>query len=154
MRLPSAFCLHDPFGWRTRKMLSANAYTSFVSDLVLAKPGTISKCLGKLLLFARLQTGRIVRGHVAIITKPSPHYVITESTISSCDVVLIPGLLPIFLHGCEIKSGWGLGTRLKRGVQGSWHPVQHIVLKCIGQLNVCRQMLCIVEDRPPNCVFF
>ena len=28
------------------------------------------------------------------------------------DVVLIPGLLPIFLHGCEIKSGWGLGMRL------------------------------------------
>ena len=23
-----------------------------------------------------------------------------------------PGLLPIFLHGCEIKSGSGLGTRL------------------------------------------
>ena len=29
-----------------------------------------------------------------------------------CDVVLIPGLLPIFLHGCDIKSGRGLGTRL------------------------------------------
>ena len=28
------------------------------------------------------------------------------------DVVLITGLLPIFLHGCEIKSGSGLGTRL------------------------------------------
>ena len=28
------------------------------------------------------------------------------------DVVLLPGLLPIFLHGCEIKSGRGLGTRL------------------------------------------
>ena len=28
------------------------------------------------------------------------------------DVVLIPGLLPIFLHSCEIKSGRGLGTRL------------------------------------------
>ena len=54
----------------------------------------------------------IVRGHVAIITKPSPHYVPTESTISGCDVVLIPDLLPIFLHGCEIKSGSGLGTRL------------------------------------------
>ena len=53
-----------------------------------------------------------MRGHVAIITKPSPHYVPTESTISGRDVVLIPGLLPIFLHSCEIKSGWGLGTRL------------------------------------------
>ena len=28
------------------------------------------------------------------------------------DVVLITGLLPIFLHGCEIKSWSGLGTRL------------------------------------------
>ena len=56
--------------------------------------------------------GHIVRGHVAIITKPSPHYVITKSTISGRDVVLIPGLLPIFLHSCEIKSGSGLGTRL------------------------------------------
>ena len=28
------------------------------------------------------------------------------------DVVLIPGLLPIFLHGYKIKSGSGLGTRL------------------------------------------
>ena len=96
-------------------MPSTNAYTSFVSDLVLAKPGTISKRLGKLLLFARLLTGRIVRGHIAIIMKPSPHYrdyVLTESTISGHDIVLLPGLLPIFLHGCEIKSGWGLGMRL------------------------------------------
>ena len=74
MRLPSAFCLHDPFGWRTRKTPSAYAYTLFVSDLVLAKPRTISKRLGKLLLFARLLTGRLVRGHVAIITKPSPPF--------------------------------------------------------------------------------
>ena len=28
------------------------------------------------------------------------------------DVVLIPGLLPIFLQDCKIKSGSGLGTRL------------------------------------------
>ena len=74
--------------------------------------GTISKSLGKLLPFAWLLTGRIVRGHVAIIAKLSSHYVPTESTISGCDV-LIPGLLPIFLHGCEIKCGWGLGTRLR-----------------------------------------
>ena len=61
-------------------------------------------------------TGRIVHGHVAIITKPSPHYVITESTISGRDVVLLPGLLPIFLYGYEIKSGWGLGTRLGKSL--------------------------------------
>ena len=23
-----------------------------------------------------------------------------------------PDFIPIFLHGCEIKSGWGLGTKL------------------------------------------
>ena len=36
----------------------------------------------------------------------------TESTISGHDIVLIPGLLPIFLHGCKINPGCGLGTRL------------------------------------------
>ena len=56
-----------------------------------------------------VNTSHIVRGHVAIITKLSPQYVITKSTISDLDIVLIPGLLLIFLHGCEIKSGWGLG---------------------------------------------
>ena len=29
-----------------------------------------------------------------------------------CDIAMIPGLLPIFLHSCEIKSGSGLRTRL------------------------------------------
>ena len=33
--------------------------------------------------------------------KLNPHY-----------VVMIPGLLPIFLHSCKIKSGSGLGMRL------------------------------------------
>ena len=36
----------------------------------------------------------------------------TESTIPVCDVAMFPGLLPIFLHSCEIKSGSGPGTRL------------------------------------------
>ena len=39
-------------------------------------------------------------------------YVLTKSTISARDVEMISGLLPIFLYGCEIKSGSGLGTRL------------------------------------------
>ena len=55
-------------------MLSAYAYTSFVSDLVLAKLEAVGKHLGKLLLFARLLTGHIVRGHVAVIMKPSPPF--------------------------------------------------------------------------------
>ena len=44
------------------------------------------------------------------------HHYKTESTVrnnqvhlSDHDVVLLPGLLLIFLHGCEIKSGWDLG---------------------------------------------
>ena len=51
-------------------------------------------------------------GTLPSLRKPSPHYVLNESTISGRDVVLLRGLLPIFLFGCEIKSGWGLGTRL------------------------------------------
>ena len=84
------------------KRLLLYAYTSFVSDLVFAKLGAVSKCLGKLLLFAPLLTGCILHRHVAIITNPSPPFPVH-------DVVLIPGILPIFLHGCEIKSGSGLG---------------------------------------------
>ena len=41
-------------------------------------------------------------------------FVLIESTISGLWHSLIPGLLPIFLHGCEITSGRGLGTRLLR----------------------------------------
>ena len=52
--------------------------------------------------------------------KPSPRYVLTESTIPVRDAVLIPGLLPIFLHGCEIKSGRGLGTRLGTHSTSLW----------------------------------
>ena len=37
---------------------------------------------------------------------PSPPFLV-------CDVAMFPGLLPIFLHGCEIKSGSVLGTRLQ-----------------------------------------
>ena len=57
---PQPFAFTIPFGQRTCKTPSAYAYTSFVSKLVLAKPGTISKHLGKLLLFARLLTGCIL----------------------------------------------------------------------------------------------
>ena len=49
----------------------------------------------------------LVEGHVVIITKLSPHYVLSPP-FPVHDVVLIPGLLPIFLHSCEIKSGSGL----------------------------------------------
>ena len=47
-------------------------------------------------------------------------FVLTESSPSFPvrDVVLIPGLLPIFLYGCEIKSRSGLGTRLMDRIRG------------------------------------
>ena len=51
----------------------------------------------QILLFARIITGFILRGHVAIIMKLS---------------LPVPALLPIFLYSCEIKSGSGLGMRL------------------------------------------
>ena len=49
-------------------------------------------------------TGHILCGHVAIIMKPYPPFPI-------CHVVMVQALLPIFLHGCEIKPGGSLGTR-------------------------------------------
>ena len=62
-------------------------------------------------------------GTFAIIMKLSPQYVITKSTISDHDVVLLPGLLLIFLHGCEIKSGWGLGRGYIENMGGRELPV-------------------------------
>ena len=46
-------------------------YTLFISDLVLVKSVVVCilDCLG-------------IHGHVAIIMKPSPHYILTKSTIS------------------------------------------------------------------------
>ena len=83
-----------------------------------------------------------MRGHIAIITKLSPHYVPTESTISGCDVVLIPGLLPIFLHGCDIKSGWGLGTWLTYVITVlvlvRSLPIHYIVVKLL--------IVCAIKD--------
>ena len=53
----------------------------------------------------------------AVICKPerhelSPHYVLTESTISSPWCSNDPRPSPNFSHGREIKSGSGLGMRL------------------------------------------
>ena len=59
--------------------------------------------------------------------KPSPPFPVR-------DVLMIPGLLPIFLHGCEIKSGSGLGTRLlsfselTRGCTEGCHKVGTYIL--------------------------
>ena len=94
-----------PFGQRTRKTPSAYAYTSFISNLVLAKLEAVSKHLRQTFTVCSITNWP----HCAWARC---HHYETESTISGRNVVLIPGLLPIFLHGCEIKSGCGLGTRL------------------------------------------
>ena len=43
---------------------------------------------------------KVQQGKRSLVPRPLP------------DIVLIPGLLLIFLHSCEIKFGRGLGTRL------------------------------------------
>ena len=37
----------------------------------------------------------LVRGHIAIITEPSPHYITIESTLWFDDVEVMLGLLPL-----------------------------------------------------------
>ena len=107
-----------------------NVYTPFVSDLVLAKSVAVGKTPRQALLFDCL----LYWSHIAWAC--CHHYEtgstlrLTESTIPVRDVVMVPGLLSIFLHGCEIKSGSGLGTRLQlhdlvtyysiRASLGSW----------------------------------
>ena len=62
---------------------STYVYTSFVSDLVLVKSVAVGKTPRQTLLFDHLlYWPHILHVHVAIITKMSPHYVLTESTIS------------------------------------------------------------------------
>ena len=91
---------------------------TFQRTLCLASsPGptqTLSRSRGEKLgegLGSKLRHGpemvdSVSTNQVHITYKPSPPFPVR-------DIVLIPGLLPIFLHGCEIKSGWGLGTRLR-----------------------------------------
>ena len=59
--------------------------------------------------------------------KPSPPFPVH-------DVVLIPGLLPIFLHSCKIKSGSGLGMRLcvlRVGQSLLWKLYLHSSFLCL-----------------------
>ena len=69
-----------------------------------------SIAVGKL---SRQTRSLVLARHIAIITKPSPPFLVH-------DVVMVPGLLPTFLHSCEIKSGSGLGWRLPC-VLHTWH---------------------------------
>ena len=64
----------------------------------------------------------VLARHTAIITKPSPPFLVR-------DVVMVPGLLPTFLHSCEIKSGSGLGWRLPC-VLHTWHIANWVFSIC------------------------
>ena len=82
----------------------------------------------------------------SVSTNRGPHYVLTESTISgawcggSGDETspwrsFDPRLLPIFLHGCEIKFGSGLGTRL--GLEMMEHRHLLRIIFTYSYLPVC-----------------
>ena len=64
-------------GYSLHEDLELYIYTLLVSNLVLVE-SIVAKHLGK--FYYRCH---ILHGHVAIIMKLSPHYVLTESTISS-----------------------------------------------------------------------
>ena len=84
MRLPSSCCF---LSWRTYIMPSTYFYTSFVSDLVLAKSVAVGKTSRQTLLFkCLLYWLHIVWAHCRHYKTHSPHYsphyILTESTIS------------------------------------------------------------------------
>ena len=103
---------------RTRITPSTHVYTTtpFVSDLVLVKSVAVGKMPRQTLIFDRLLYWPHIawaRTLIAIITKPSPHYVATNRVHHFQSVTYIGSRpSPEFLHSCEIKSGSGLGTRL------------------------------------------
>ena len=65
--------------------------------------------IGWLLIYRSTACSSKLCGHVAIIMKPSLPFPVY-------DVVMVPGILPIFLHSYEIKSGSGLGMRLPKSI--------------------------------------
>ena len=52
-------------------------------------------------------------------------------SVYTCTVPSSPGPTQIFLHGCEIKSGWGLGTKLHV------HVPLHGVCVLVTCFNTC-----------------
>ena len=71
----------------------------------------------------------------SVSTNWGPHYVLTESTISGPWRSFDPRFLPIFLHGCEIKFGSGLGTRLGLEMTEHRHPLR--IIFTYSYLPVC-----------------
>ena len=67
---------------------------------------------------------------------------------------MVPGLLPIFLHSCEIKSGTGLGTRLHSDcihtayIVKKLQKVNHTSFICLAMYigSVCRLLVGIGLD--------
>ena len=58
------------------------AFHLLVSNLALAKSVAVGKTSRQLYCSIGYCTGHILHGHVAIITKLSPHHILTMSTIS------------------------------------------------------------------------
>ena len=82
----------------TQNTFYTYVYTSLIHNLVFGK--FVAKHLGKNCCSITYCTGCILHGQIAIIMKLSSPFLV-------CDIVMVPGLLPIFLHGCEIKSASG-----------------------------------------------
>ena len=88
-------------------MPSTYIYTSFVSNSVLAKSVAVSK-MPKLYYSIACYVGRILRGHVAIISKlESTLYVLTGSTISGTWCCIGPS--PKFSLQLWLGVGLGIG---------------------------------------------
>ena len=60
---------------------------------------------------------------------------------------MIPGLLLIFLHGCEIKSGSGLRTRLSNRALGIY-ALRHMLNCLTYECNVLTCKCDVLESDP------
>ena len=94
----SSLCTSEVHAWHSKSYLSRSALTQSLLEDSSPSANIFFDCL--------LYWPHIAWAHRVHITyQPSPPFPVH-------DVVMVPGLLPIFFHGCEIKSGSGLGTRL------------------------------------------
>ena len=82
---PQPFAFPILFNQCTRIMPSTNVHTSFVTDLVLAKSVAVCKTSRQTQSLVQACTGCVLCGHIVIITKMSPHSILTKSTFLVCD---------------------------------------------------------------------
>ena len=94
------FVLHQPWSFRV---------TLINYELLASSPGH-----SQILSRSRGEKSEKAWDHCYIMDRKCwTRLVQTKSTLhTNHDVAMTPGLLPIFLHDCKIKSGSGLGTRL------------------------------------------